>query len=50
MSEWERRERGEERRAKAEELGTPRELGAGEGLPLSLPTPAFTAPVEYGEE
>jgi len=34
---WERWEREEERRAEAEELG------AGEGLPLFLPTPSFMA-------
>ena len=33
VSEWERREREEERRVEAEELG------AGEDLPLFLPTP-----------
>jgi len=37
--EWERREREEERRAEAEELGT------GDELPLFLPTPSFVASV-----
>jgi hypothetical protein len=43
-SEWElreRRERGEERRVKAEELGA-----RGEELPLFLPTPFFIASAE----
>ena len=39
----ERRERGEERRAEAKELGAAGELGAGEELPLFLPTPSFMA-------
>ena len=46
MSEWElreRRERQEEREVEAEELGTAGELGAGEELPLFLPTPSFMA-------
>jgi len=32
-----------ERRAEAEELGATGELGAGEELPLFLPTPSFMA-------
>jgi len=46
VSEWElrgRREREEEREAEAEELGATGELGAGEELPLFLPTPSFMA-------
>jgi len=42
VSEWERRERREERRAEAEELGVAGELAAGEGL-LFLPKPSFMA-------
>jgi hypothetical protein len=45
-SEWElreRREREEEREAEAEELDAAGELGAGEELPLFLPTPSFRA-------
>ena len=45
MSEWElreRRERKEERRVEAEELGAGEELGGGE-QPLFLPTPPFMA-------
>jgi len=42
-SEWERRGREEERRVKAEDLGT-----EGEEQPLFLPTPAFMA--SAGEE
>jgi len=48
VSEWElreRRERGEERRAEADELGAVRELSAREGLPLFLPTPSFMASI-----
>jgi len=44
VSEWElreRRERQEEREAEAEERGGAGQLGAGEGLPLFLPTPPF---------
>jgi len=50
-SEWElreRREREEEREVEAEELGAEGELGAGEELPLFLPTPPFMA--SAGEE
>ena len=46
VSEWElreRREREEEREAEAEELGAAGEFGAGEELPLFLPTPSFMA-------
>jgi len=48
-SEWERgerREREEEGRAEAEELGAAGEFGAGEELPLFLPTPSFMASVD----
>ena len=44
VSEWElreRREREEERGAEAEELGAVVVSGAGEKLPLFLPTPSF---------
>ena len=47
MSVWELRERRnweEEREVEAEALGA--ELGAGEELPLFLPTPAFMAPAD----
>jgi len=47
VSEWElreRREREAETEAEAEELGA--EVGAGEELPLLLPTPAFMASAE----
>jgi len=46
VSKWERGERGErgeERRAEAKDLGAAGELGAGEELPLYLPTPSFMA-------
>jgi len=46
VSEWELRghqERQEEREEKAEALGAEDEMGAGEGLPLFLPTPYFMA-------
>ena len=46
VSEWElrvRRVREEEREAEAEELGAAGGLGAGEELPLLLPTPSFMA-------
>jgi len=49
VSEWElrdRRERQEEREAEAEELGAVGEVGAGEELPLFLPTPPFMASAE----
>ena len=39
----ERREREEAREAEAEELGAAGELGAGEAIPLFLPTPSFMA-------
>jgi len=45
-SEWElreRREREEEHEAEAEELGAAGGSGAGEELPLFLPTPSFMA-------
>ena len=45
-SKWElreRRKREEERRAEAEELSATGGLGAGEKLPLFLPTPSFIA-------
>ena len=48
-SEWElrdRREREEEREAEAAELGADGDLGAGEELPLFLPTPPFMAPAD----
>ena len=51
VSEWElreRREREEEREVEAEELGAVGELGAGEELPLFLPTPPFIAPADEG--
>jgi len=35
--------RGEERRVEAEEQGVAGEFGAGEELPLFLPTPSFMA-------
>ena len=47
--EWELREREEERRAEAEELGGAGELGAGEDLPLFLPTPSFMASADDEE-
>jgi len=46
VSEWELREhqeRQEEGEEKAEALGAEDEMGAGEGLPLFLPTPDFMA-------
>ena len=46
VSEWElreRRRRQEEREAEAEALGVVDEMGAGEDLPLFLPTPSFMA-------
>ena len=46
VSEWELREhqeRQEEREEKTEALGAEDEMGAGEGLPLFLPTPDFMA-------
>jgi len=42
-SEWERREREEEQEAEAEELGVAAGLGAGQELPLLLPTLSFMA-------
>ena len=50
MSEWEHREWEEERQAKAKELDTARELGAGEELPPFLPTPSFMESAEDEEE
>ena len=44
VSEWERREQKEEKRAEAEEVGVAGELAAGEGPPL-LPKPSFMASV-----
>ena len=49
MSEWERRERVEEMRVEAEELGAVWELGAGEELLLFLPTPSFMASADDEE-
>ena len=49
VSEWGLRvrpEREEEREVEAEELGAAGELGAGEELPLFLPTPSFMASAE----
>jgi len=43
------REREEERRAAAEELGAAGELGSGEELPLFPPTPSFMASAEDEE-
>jgi len=42
------RERGDERRAEAEELGAAGGLSAGEELPLFLPTPSFMSSVDEG--
>jgi len=41
---------GRKRRAEAEELGAAGEVGAGEVLPLFLPTPSFIASAEDEEE
>ena len=49
VSEWELRERWErevERETEAVELGAAGEVGAGEELPLLLPTPPFMASAE----
>ena len=50
VSEGELRERAEraelEDEKRTEELGAEDETGAGEGTPLSLPTPSFMASVE----
>jgi len=49
VSEWElreHREREEEREAEAEEPDATGELGAGEEMPLFLPTPPFMASAE----
>jgi len=53
VSEWEpreRREREEEREAESEDLGAPREVDAGEELPLPPPTPSVIASADkdYG--
>ena len=49
VSEQELWEREEERRAEAEELGAVGELGAGEELPLFLPTPSFMVSTDEEE-
>ena len=45
VSEWELREREEEREVEEKELGAPGNFGAGE-KPLFLPTSSFMAPAD----
>jgi len=47
VSQWKRRERGEERRAEEAELGAAAQLGTGGAL-LFLPTPSFMASADEG--